>query len=135
MAFLVAAAILIGAGSIPVAMLVGLMIIDCAEYNEWKQQPRLEGTLGSLNGFASKAGSAAGAGLLGIMLASTGYSGSVETVLPATVTMIRMLFSLIPAGVYVVLFIILQFYKLEKLMPQIRRENKESRLAAGNAAG
>jgi probable glucitol transport protein GutA len=129
MLLLITAAILIGAGSVPIAMLVALMIIDCAEYNEWKKEARLEGTLGSLNGFASKVGSAAGAGLLGVLLASTGYSGSVETALPSTIMMIRMLFSLIPAALYVVLFVMLQFYRLEKMMPQIRKENEASRAA------
>lgn len=133
MTLLIAGAILIGAGSIPIAMLVGLLIIDCAEYNEWKKKARLEGTMSSLNGFATKIGSAAGAGVLGVLLASSGYSGAVETALPATVTMIRMLFSLIPAALYVVLFVIMRFYKLEKLMPQIRKENEANRTAAAGA--
>jgi probable glucitol transport protein GutA len=130
---LVAGNMLTGVGSVPISMLVVLMIIDCAEFNEWKKRPRLEGTLGSLNGFAAKAGAAAGGAFMGLLLASTGYTGSVETALPATITMIRMLFSLIPAGLYVILIIILRFYKLEKMMPQIRGDNEASRLAG--AAG
>ena len=127
---LIAGTILIGAGNVPISMLVGLLIIDCADYNEWKKQARLEGTMGSLNGLASKIGAAVGTGLLGILLTSTGYSGSVETALPSTITLIRMLYSLIPAALYIVLFIILQFYKLGKLMPQIRKENEANRAAA-----
>jgi Na+/melibiose symporter-like transporter len=133
MALLIAGSILTGAGVVPIAILVGLLIIDCADYNEWKKEARLEGTLGSLNGLASKIGAAAGAGLLGVLLASTGYSGSVETVAPATITMLRMLFSLIPAALYAVVFVLLRFYKLDKLMPQVRKENAANRATA--AAG
>jgi probable glucitol transport protein GutA len=130
MALLIAGALLTGGGVVPIAMLVGLLIIDCADYNEWKKEARLEGTLGSLNGLASKIGAAAGAGLLGVLLATTGYSGSVETAAPATITLIRMLFSLLPAALYVVVFILLRFYKLDKLMPQIRKENEVNRAAS-----
>jgi Na+/melibiose symporter-like transporter len=129
MALLIAGAILTGGGVVPIAMLVGLLIIDCADYNEWKKEARLEGTLGSLNGLASKIGAAAGAGLLGVLLASTGYSGSVETAATATITMLRMLYRLIPAALYVVVFILLRFYKLDKFMPQIRKENEVNRAA------
>ena len=130
MPLLMAGSILMGAGNVPIAMLVGLLIMECADYNEWKKEARLEGTMGSLNGLASKVGAAVGTGLLGVLLTASGYSGSVETALPATITLIRMLYSLIPAALYIVLFIILQFYKLGKLMPQIRKENEASRAAA-----
>ncbi|MDR2417663.1 MAG: MFS transporter [Treponema sp.] len=130
MALLITGGLLTGAGVVPIAMLVGLLIIDCAEYNEWKKEARLEGTMGALNGLAGKVGAAAGAGLLGALLASTGYSGSVETAAPTTITTIRMLYSLIPAGIYAVVFMLLRLYKLDKIMPQVRKENAASRQAA-----
>jgi probable glucitol transport protein GutA len=122
--------ILVGAGNVPFSMLITLLIIDCADFNEWKDQPRLEGTLGSLRGFAEKVGAAVGAALMGVLLSATGYTGAVETATEATFVMIRMLYTLIPAAVYALLFMILRFYKLEKIIEQVRRENEERRALA-----
>jgi probable glucitol transport protein GutA len=127
---LAAGGILIGAGNVSFSMLITLLIIDCADFNEWKEQPRLEGTLGSLRGFAEKAGAAVGAALMGILLSAAGYTGSVETATETAATMIRMLYTLIPAVVYGVLFVILRFYKLEKIIGQVRKENGERRALA-----
>ena len=124
---LVIGSLFTGAGSVPIAMMLGLLIIDCAEFNEWKGRARLEGTMSCINGLAGKAGSAFGAGVLGILLGAVGYTGSAETVSPEAVTMIRMLYSLIPMGLYVLVIIAMRFYKLEKMMPMIRRENEERR--------
>jgi probable glucitol transport protein GutA len=122
--------ILIGAGNVPFSMLITLLIIDCADFNEWKDQPRLEGTLGSLRGFAEKVGAALGAALVGILLSAAGYTGAVETATEAATVMIRMLYTLIPAVVYAVLFVLLRFYKLEKIIGQVRKENGERRALA-----
>jgi probable glucitol transport protein GutA len=127
---LVLGSLFTGLGAIPISMLTTLLIIDCAEFNEWKKRPRMEGTLSSLNGFASKAGAAFGAGVLGLLLTASGYTGSAETMPAAALTMIRLLYSLVPMGLYVLVIIALQFYKLDKLMPQIRKENEEARSAA-----
>jgi Na+/melibiose symporter-like transporter len=132
--FLAVGGILIGAGNVPFSMLITLLIIDCADFNEWKDQPRLEGTLGSLRGFAEKVGAAAGAALVGILLSTTGYTGAVETATEATTGMIRMLYTLIPAVVYGVLFVLLRFYKLEKIIGQVRKENEARRALAREAA-
>jgi probable glucitol transport protein GutA len=127
---LVCAKLFIGIGAVPISMLIPLLIIDCAEFNEWKKCPRLEGTLSSLNGFAMKVGSAFGAGVMGVLLTASGYTGSVETVPGSAVTMIRMLASFIPLAFYILVIIALRFYKLSKLMPEIRTANEETRRAA-----
>jgi Na+/melibiose symporter-like transporter len=127
--------LLTGLGSVPISMLSGLMIIDCAEYNEWKNKPRLEGTLSSLTGFAGKVGAGFGTGLVGVLLGVSGYTGSAATMPASAITMIRMLNSLIPMALYVLIVIVLKFYKLDKLMPQIRKENVERRNALTQSEG
>ncbi|MDR2658301.1 MAG: MFS transporter [Oscillospiraceae bacterium] len=126
---LVVGQIIIGAGNVPMSMMIGLLIIDCAEYNEWKRQPRLEGTMTNINGFAQKVGSAFGAGAMGLLLSTTGYIGAAETQIGSAMTMIRMLNSLIPAGLFVLVLIALRLYKLETQMPVIREENVRNRSA------
>lgn len=58
MALLATGNILMGMGTLPISMMGPLLIIECADYNEWCGRPRMEGTLGSINGFANKIGSA-----------------------------------------------------------------------------
>ncbi|MBR2996712.1 MAG: MFS transporter [Lachnospiraceae bacterium] len=124
--------ILVGAGAVPANMLSGLMIIDCADYNEWKGQPRMEATLGVIPGLAQKLASAFGAFLLGVFLSIGGYiSGTADGALveqpDSAILMLRLLQSFIPMAFYLVAAFVTRFYKLDKLMPQIRRENAERR--------
>jgi Na+/melibiose symporter-like transporter len=44
--------------------------------------------------------------------------------------MVRLLYSLIPAAMYVCLYLVCRFYRLDKMMPEIRKANEESRAAA-----
>ncbi len=124
---LMVASLFTGAGAVPASMLVGLMIIDCAEFNEWKGIRRMEGTMSSLVGLATKVGAAVGAGLLGVFLSVSGYTGVAETMPASSITMIRMLFSLIPMALYVLVALTMKLYKLDKNIGQIREENQMNR--------
>jgi len=128
---LILGGILTGAGAVPVSMLSALMIIDCADYNEWQGRPRAEGTLGSVTGFTSKIGAAIGSGVLGILLSISGYTGNAATQPESADLMIRLLFSIIPLVLYLLVALTLKFYKLDKLMPQIRKDNEERRNQMG----
>lgn len=120
-------AVCYGVGSVPITMLVNLLIIECAGFNEWKGMQRMEGTLGCVTGFATKIGSSVGAGLLGGLLAASGYVGDAALISDSAVMMIRLLFSVIPAILWVLVAASLFFYKLDKLMPQIKADNEARR--------
>lgn len=122
-------AICYGVGSIPISMLIKLLIIECASFNEWKGMQRMEGTLGCVTGFATKVGSSIGAGVLGVLLSVSGYVGDAALIPDSAVMMIRSLFSLIPAVLWVVVAISLLLYKLDKLMPRIKSDNEARRKA------
>lgn len=126
---LAVAAVLTGAGTVPISMLIGLLIIDCADYNEYIGRQRLEGSLSAVKGFASKLGAGIGAGLLGIMIGIAGYDGTLTVQPDSAINMIRLLYSLIPAGLYLVVFLCFRLYKLDKLMPEIRKTNEANREA------
>ena len=116
--------VLTGAGAVPISMLISLLIIDCAEYNEYKGMQRLEGSLSAVNGFAQKLGAGLGSGLFGILIGITGYNGTLATQPDSAITMIRLLYSLIPAALYALVFVSFRFYKLDALMPEIRKANE-----------
>ncbi|MDR2052626.1 MAG: MFS transporter [Treponema sp.] len=127
MPLLIAAFMLAGFATMPPSYLTGVMIIDCASYNEWKNKPRLEGTMAAVNNFSGKIGNAFGAGLLGILLGASGYNGTVKVQNDSVLFMIRCLYSLIPMTAYIIMFIFTRLYKLEKLLPQIEKETEERR--------
>lgn len=122
--------IVLGIGSLPISMMSGLLIIECADYNEWKGRPRMEGTLGSVNGFAGKIGQAAGTFVCGILLGIAGYVGGSETIVSSAMTMIKLLYSIIPAALFLLIFVILIKYDLDKNIEQIRSDNEARRQGA-----
>lgn len=121
---LAVAAVLYGIGGVPISMLGNLLIVECADFNEWKGMQRMEGTLGSITGFATKLGSALGTFVLGVLLSVSGYisSDAVVTQPGSALFMIRSLNSFIPAGLWLVVLLSLTLYKLDKLAPQIREQ-------------
>lgn len=130
-ALLAFAAILTGAGTIPASMLIALAILECAEYNEWKGRPRMEGTMSSVRSLAGKVGAAVGTASLGILLTIVGYDGNLTAQSAGTLMGIRLLFSLVPMALYLlVAFTLVGYFKLDKQMAQIRQENEANRAAA-----
>lgn len=131
---LMIAGIVTGIGSLPCSYMSGLMIIECADYNEWQGRPRMEGTLGCVTNFASKIGAALGTFLVGLLLSSAGFDGT-QTVQPATALLsIRFCYALLPAIFYVIAGLLLHFYKLDKMKPQIAADLAQKREARAAAA-
>ncbi len=118
---LAVAAVMYGAGLVPISMLTQLLIIDCADYNEYKGLYRLEGSLSAVDGFAKKVGAGLGVGILGILLGAAGYDGTLAVQPDSALLMIRMLFSLIPAIMYILVYVAYHFYTLDKLKPEIQK--------------
>lgn len=111
-----------GVGTVPVSMMLPLLIIDNADYNEWQGRQRLEGTLGSVTNVTSKIGAAVGTGGLGLLLGLVGYAGELDAQPDSALFMIRMLYTLIPMALYLLTALMMSFYKLDGLIPQIRED-------------
>ena len=126
-AFLSVAAILWGAGTVPASMLIGLVVIECADFNEWKGNHRMEGTMSRLVGLGGKIGAAVGAAALGVLMSMSGYTGDTATMPSSAMTMIRLLFSIVPACLYVLVAFTLKGYTINKQIGQIREENEARR--------
>jgi len=130
------AGFLSGIGTVPCSMLTGLLVIDCADYNEYIGIQRMEGTLSAVNGFAGKVGAAVATGLSGLLLAAAGFVSSTQgaaTAQPGSaILMIRVLYGIIPAVFWVITAITMISYKLEKKMPEIRSTLEERRAQAAS---
>ena len=121
------AAIVIGIGVLPLTMMSNLMLIECADYNEWCGRPRMEGTLGSVIGLAIKIGSALGSLVCGVLLTRAGYVGTLAVLPDSAIMMIRILWGVIPATLYLLLAFILHGYDLDKKIDGMRAENEARR--------
>lgn len=121
---LVLAMIITGIGSMPTSSMTAILTIECADFNEWKGMKRMEGTIGSVRGFASKLGSGLGAGTTGILLGLAGYvsAETAATQPDSALLMIRSLYGLIPMGLYLLVALLMNLYDLNKKMPQIRAD-------------
>lgn len=129
---LVAAAIIMGVGVLPITYLMNLLMLDCGTYNSWKGYKRMDGTIGAIKGFAGKLGSAFGSGLLGWLLSAAAFDPDATVQNSGTLFAIRSVQGLIPAILFVGLAIMMCFYKLDKLMPQIKADLEERNISIDN---
>lgn len=121
----VVATLITSIGVIPFTMMFNMFIVDCADYNEFKGLPRMEGTMGSLTGLAGKIGSAFGGFLLGILMSLSGYDGTAAVQTDGALLMIRMLASLVPVVFFIVIILLLRKYTLDEEMQAARNVAKE----------
>ena len=115
----------------PTAPLVWAMYADVADYGTWRFGRRTTGLVFSASMFAQKFGLTIGAGLSGWLLAFFGYVANVEQS-DTALTGIRLLFTLIPAGVAVLNILVLLFYSLTDA--QVRVMEKELAAQGGVSA-
>jgi len=108
----------------PVIALFFAMLADAADYSEWRTNRRATALVFSAGTLSIKFGTAVAAAISGWMLAWFGYVANVAQTAEALLG-IRLLFSLIPAGVAVLLLVVFQFYRLdEPRMEEIELELK-----------
>lgn len=126
--------LMMAVGILPVTYLTDLLMIDCASYNEWKGEPRMDGTIGAVKGLAGKIGGAAGAAVVGVLLSWGGYSGALAVQPASAMLMVRVIMAVVPGIMNVLILLLMSFYKLDRLMPQINQELEERRVAAAEVA-
>jgi GPH family glycoside/pentoside/hexuronide:cation symporter len=95
----------------PVVALFFAMLGDAADYSEWRTHRRATALTFSAGTLSMKVGTAIAASVSGWLLAWFGYIANVEQTASALLG-IRLLFTLIPAGVALLLFVVFQFYPL-----------------------
>jgi Na+/melibiose symporter-like transporter len=115
------AMILTGIGTLPITYLTDIMMIDCGSYNAWKGRKRMDGTIGAIKGFAGKLGGGLGSGLVGFLMAAGGYDGAHETQPESALFAIRLLMGIVPAVVFALTGVMMLFYKIDKLQPEINK--------------
>ena len=124
-------ALLTSIGAFPTSMLPGVMILQCADYNEWKGMPRMEATMSALPGLTGNIGTALGTFVATAFLALGGFVSSSDGLYydqpESAILMLRVLMSFVPLALYAIAFVAIRFYTLEKQLPQIDADIAERR--------
>jgi Na+/melibiose symporter-like transporter len=87
-------------------------------------------SIGYLKAPPDKAYIISGMGTRRILIGMAGYDGNLAVQPASAITMVRLLYSLIPAGMYIIVYLVCRFYKLDKMMPEIKKANELNRAAA-----
>ncbi|PLS09701.1 MFS transporter [Neobacillus cucumis] len=96
-------------------LVVWAFVTDVIDYHEYLTGLREDGTVYSIYSFARKVGQAVAGGLGGAAIAAVGYNSTVQEQTQNTLNGIHTLGTLVPAIVFVVIFLILTFlYPLNK---------------------
>ena len=97
----------------------GYKILD---YNEYKYGVRMVATSNSASSFGGKVGSGLGTSIIGWFLAAVGYDAT-QTVAPAATKMAIYGFAIVtPLVIFVIMFILVSKFDLEKTLPAMKEE-------------
>ena len=106
----------------PFGAIQNLLLYDCMDYGEWKNNKRLEGAIVAGTSLGSTIGGGVGSALCGIILDLFGYDGTLAVQSSTSILGIKLVNSLVPALFLLLVVIVLQLYDVEKRMPQIKSD-------------
>lgn len=121
------AAVLRGAGMGPCGGVFFAMLNDTVEYGQWKNHIRSEGLTNSAASFGSKVGVGIASAAVSGVLEMAGFNGMMEVQSASAMSAISALYIYGPLVAFIVLAVLLYFYKLDKLYPQIMAELEKRR--------
>ena len=107
-------------GYMPIYVLAVNMIIDCMDYGQWKFGKRGEAIYSCISGFCSKVGTGLGNWVVGFGMMLGGFISGAVSQSEAAVSSIIILYTVVPAAMYLIAAVTMHFYKVDDLLPQIR---------------
>lgn len=117
-----------GLGEAPLFGVIFSFIADSVEYGQWKTHIRQEGMIFSAASVGSKLGSGLSSAAVGGILAAAGYvssSSGATTQAQSAINAISGIYIFAPVVIWGVAVIVLLFYKLDKMYPDIMKELEE----------
>ena len=108
--------------TIPMMCLVGVMTAMSIDYNEYKYGIRMIATSNSAAGFGGKVGSGIGASMIGWLLAAVHYDPTLTVAPQATKMAIYGFSFIVPLLMFIVMFILVSGFDLEKKLPGMQEE-------------
>lgn len=120
LAVIAATVLLSSIGLTSFTMMNHFFIIQCIDYGELITGKRVEGVPASISGFGSKLGSGLASVLTGGIMAISGFVSGAAVQTEGALMSIRILYSIIPAILAVLMLIILKFFDVEKKLEKMR---------------
>lgn len=117
-----------GFGEAPLFGVIFSFIADSVEYGQWKTHIRQEGMIFSAASVGSKLGSGLSSAAVGGILAAAGYVSSnsgATTQSASAIGAISNIYLWSPVVIWGIAVIVLLFYKLDKMYPEIMKELEE----------
>ncbi len=112
-------------GTIPMMCFSGVLTNNITTYNEWKYGNKMVGMTNSVLSFGDKVASGLGSAILGWILALGAYNGALTTQPSSAITAILAICIYIPLAIYVIMFILVKQFDLEKIYPRLVKEIEE----------
>lgn len=125
LAVLVIITMLWGCGKASINGTLYACVADAVEYGDWKFQVRSEGLMHSASSFGGKIGTGVGTLIVTGLMGMVGYNGKLTVQSPEVTKMIGNILVFGTLFVFVGLFIIYLFYKLDKIFPTVIKELTE----------
>lgn len=100
---------------------------DAIEYCHWRTGHRAEGTVSASSGIGNKLSIILGNGLTTLLIAISGYDGTLTVQSEATNRMISFDFIYMPMFLGVALIIVMMLSKMDKIYPQIMKDLSEGK--------
>lgn len=129
MGLIIIGSVLAVIAALPLSFYAPVMVISCMDYSEWKTGERVEGAFSAVNGFASKVGAGLSSIVVGFVMGAAGFDGSLAAQSDAALQSITALYAWIPAAFFAIIIILMHFYKLDKMMPQIKADLEKTHAA------
>lgn len=121
------ASVMSSMGTLPMVYFIGLLIIDCMDYGEWKTGYRVESGYSAVNSAGQKVAAGIASGFAGLVMGAVGFVSGAESQTVTALAGIKALTIYVPVVIAVILLILISFYKLDDKLEQIRKELQEKR--------
>ena len=119
---LVAGSVFRGLGIAPYYGICFSMLADAVEYGDWKTHMRIEGLIFTASSFGQKFGSGITSAIIGFLQDLTGYDGMVAVQTESATALIHGMLLYVPIVVWILMIIIMLFWKLDKFYPKMMQE-------------
>lgn len=107
-----------------------VMTAEAIDYGEWKHGKRVQGALMSFIGFSVKVGGSIGGMISSMVLNAGGFVEGAEVQSASAVQAVTINYIWLPVVMYLLIMILMLFYKLDKQYPAIREELERRRAKA-----
>lgn len=114
-------------GTLPMVYFIGLLLMDCMDYGEWKMEYRVESAYSAVNSAGQKIAAGVASGFAGLVLGAMGFVSGADVQPASALEGIKALTIYAPIVIGIILVVLIFCYKLDDKMPMIHKELLEKR--------